>query len=325
VGHRSTNRRSISLSSDGAVVDGDRIPLIDGAFLGVVPDTEPGWMAQAQTLRIGETTFARAVAPPGQLSVRAWDEPQYAAICHVLEGELSLQFNGCGPSTHRYRGQAWYWQASASFAATVIERVVLSVALVARNILDDAGVDISPPYGPVHTPTILTLAAARFIEGVIDAESDPDPLTAYSIEKLMHKLASAMLPSSQGLPAHAAPPITDMFSRAMTLMTAQRANPSVTPTTIAADLHVSLRQLQREFSRRNSTVAGTLRELRTDLAVNLLRNPKYDVLTIDQIASYAGFSGAQQMRRTLAAAGYPAPFDLRNFRPTASTRNNAQP
>ncbi|MGN8027003.1 helix-turn-helix domain-containing protein [Microbacterium sp. 22242] len=149
----------------------------------------------------------------------------------------------------------------------------------------------------------FTLAIARNGE-------DASSISRYAIERLLAEMVfGALLEiSSASLPERGQPTLVE---RARSMMLMHREDADYTIAELASELHVSLRHLQRAFARTGTTPGDALRRMRVELAESLLRNPDYVVLTIEEIAMHAGFSGALQLRRALRAEGLPAPTVIR--------------
>ncbi|MES2867648.1 MAG: helix-turn-helix domain-containing protein, partial [Actinomycetota bacterium] len=101
------------------------------------------------------------------------------------------------------------------------------------------------------------------------------------------------------------------FERARSVMLVHRENPDFSTTQLAAELHISARQLQRAFAAVGVTPGDLLRRMRVELAESMLRNPLYSGLTVDEVSRYSGFASALQLRRALRAEGAPSPTALR--------------
>jgi transcriptional regulator GlxA family with amidase domain len=95
-------------------------------------------------------------------------------------------------------------------------------------------------------------------------------------------------------------------------MLMHREDPNFSTPQLAAELHISPRQLQRAFAGAGLRPGDMLRRMRIELAESMLRNPLYTGLTVEEISRYAGFTSALQLRRALHAEGSPAPVELRN-------------
>lgn len=101
------------------------------------------------------------------------------------------------------------------------------------------------------------------------------------------------------------------IDRARSLMLIRRSDPDFNVAVLAQEMHVSTRQLQRIFAAEQSSPADELRGLRVDLARELMSDPNYAPLRVEEIATHAGFSGSASLRRALAAAGLPSPRAVR--------------
>lgn len=92
-----------------------------------------------------------------------------------------------------------------------------------------------------------------------------------------------------------------LYQRAFRLMVAQASDPKCSPATLAADLSVSLRNLQRAFSQEGTSVAGMLRKLRLDTAQQLLATPEGQASSLEQVAKRSGFTSRATLQRALRA------------------------
>lgn len=186
---------------------------------------------------------------------------------------------------------------------------VLSV-LVPVEVLDSVG---SPAPGEVWTVppgSALLEPALSFVGRAADV--DPDALSgfgSYYFERLLQEMVVGVIVEG----AHAAPPPHDpgLYGRAVAVIAAQRADPSLTPSAIARQIRISLRQLQRVFSARGTTAEREIRRSRVDHAVQLLGDPAYDALSVDRIGRYSGFAGGSSLARAMAAEGRESPARIR--------------
>lgn len=157
----------------------------------------------------------------------------------------------------------------------------------------------------------LTAGYRAFAEAVVQGADRMGPVSTYFVERLLLEMAlGIMLEQSEiGTPA---PTADRPIQRARTLMLLNHHDPAYGVDELAADMHVSLRQLQRIFSAEGTvTPAGALRMLRVEFAEAMLRNPQYDVLSVTQVAGYAGFASAATMRRSLRENGRMSPQAMR--------------
>ncbi len=90
------------------------------------------------------------------------------------------------------------------------------------------------------------------------------------------------------------------------------ADRQLTPTTIAAAHHMSLRSLQQLFHDEGLTVAGWIRQRRLDRCRRDLADPALAARPIAAIAARWGFSSAAEFSRTFRAVHGLAPSDYRD-------------
>ena len=189
----------------------------------------------------------------------------------------------------------------------------LVIIKLPRQVLDDFGLKERVGHRELNAAGSLVMPMVAFLDEILGRQSAISAVGDYFIEKLIHEMVGGVL-----LDGHAGQLGGDLrkavFEQAMDYIAASAADSELTPESLASALSISLRHLQREFKRNNSSIASVIRRHRVDLAVSLLKEPKFDVLPFDKIAEYSGFSSAVQIRRTLKAASYAHPRDLRIFR-----------
>lgn len=177
----------------------------------------------------------------------------------------------------------------------------------------DALSDLSLPFErePLAlSDSTLTLALRAFAQSLARGSRSDSLISAYAIERLVAEMVFAMLLEHQGLQA-ADENQLPMVERANALILARREDPDFTSATMAAELHVSQRQLQRAFAAVGTTSAAELRRQRVQLAVGMLQDARYLPLTVEQVAQHSGFRSALQLRRALDAEGIATPQALR--------------
>jgi transcriptional regulator GlxA family with amidase domain len=102
-----------------------------------------------------------------------------------------------------------------------------------------------------------------------------------------------------------------LAERAYSVMLLNREDPRFSVSTLATDMHISQRSLQRAFADTGTTPRRVLQNLRIELAEELLRSPDYSRLSVDELAFHSGFSSATRLRRALHASDLPNPAVIR--------------
>lgn len=158
---------------------------------------------------------------------------------------------------------------------------------------------------------VLREPIQHFLTGIAEGTDEIPSVAAHVMEKLVHDMVSGLVLEENGVVLTADTTTPALFDQAMSLMVVQAGNSSLTPATMARELNVSLRHLQRAFQQRGTSIAERLRTVRTEVAVRLLADSKSAGLSVDDVASLSGFSSVGHMRRTLKKAGFAAPTHLR--------------
>lgn len=140
----------------------------------------------------------------------------------------------------------------------------------------------------------------------------------YYLERLLQEMLLALrVDAVRGIEL---PQTAAAFSRAMTVVSAQFADPSLSAQSIAAHTRVSVRQLERVFRSNGTTIMGEVRKARLTHATDLLRDDRYAQLPIGRIANAAGFSNGSSLARALRGAGYETPKKVRHESATSPER-----
>ncbi|WP_424464681.1 helix-turn-helix domain-containing protein [Pseudoclavibacter helvolus] len=119
-------------------------------------------------------------------------------------------------------------------------------------------------------------------------------------EVLLHARGASQIPERPGT-----------YERAVQLIQRDATRADCTAASLAAELNVSLRNLERSFQQRGGTVRRAVRDARILHAIDLLRDPSRAGLTVSQIASFAGFSNGSALARAMAASGRQTPRSYR--------------
>ena len=163
--------------------------------------------------------------------------------------------------------------------------------------------------------TVLT----RSLRGLLTAAADalrtgpaPTPAAQYALERLLLDGARGMIVEADATAARKRG--EGVYERTLALIRVKASDQEYSVAALAADLGLSERHLQRAFAEHDRSPRGTLRRARVDLALEMLRDPDADRLTLDEIALRSGFADATAMRACFVRESLDTPRRLRRDR-----------
>lgn len=167
--------------------------------------------------------------------------------------------------------------------------------------------DLPEPAALFSSP--LTIGFRTFAHAVMRHGEEGSSMSQYAVERLLAEMTFGSLLEQQSAETSQRP--SSLVERARSVMLMHREDPDFSTPQLATELHISPRQLQRAFARAGVRPGEMLRRMRVELAESMLRNPLYSGLSVEEVARYAGFTSALQLRRALQAEGTPSPSRLR--------------
>ncbi|WP_162903770.1 helix-turn-helix domain-containing protein [Leucobacter sp. wl10] len=162
---------------------------------------------------------------------------------------------------------------------------------------------------------LLAPSLAFALRAAQTPEATRSRLGDYYVERLLQEMLQGLLADTSRV-ERTPRPLKDPFRQAVSVLAAQFTDPDLASAGVAEAVNLSRRQLEREFSRRGTTIRRELRRIRVERAVKMLRDPDYALLTVGQVARHVGFSGASSLARAMAQEGYDSPSKLRGSGPT---------
>lgn len=162
--------------------------------------------------------------------------------------------------------------------------------------------------------SILERAMYAFASALMNEQGEVSAVEVYALEQLLLEMGGASMLDRLGGGWVQGAPHAVMLDRAKAVIAQQSADPQLTPAVVAQEVNSSLRQLQTIFSEAGTSLAAEIRARRAYSARILLRESRYDVLTIDQIAERTGFGTVTSMRRALTVIYGLGPRDIRRKR-----------
>jgi AraC-like DNA-binding protein/mannose-6-phosphate isomerase-like protein (cupin superfamily) len=110
------------------------------------------------------------------------------------------------------------------------------------------------------------------------------------------------------------------FELALQYIRVHHTDPSLTPTTVAQGIGLSVRTLQRAFATSDLSVAGWIARYRLEHVLGFLRDPAFTDLTIPELGRRAGYGSTVALRRAVIAATGMAPSQYRELHVAAATK-----
>lgn len=278
---------------------------IDGAVRGSI----------AATVTFGAATVAvhTNVQTPWNWQTDA-DARELTALVFLLRGTASVR--AAGPGEHELAtGDAFLIHSRRRAEVLWSAGAGCLVLLLPTDSIVGSGVDVqSLPLTFERTP--LLAATREFASALCRERGVSARFSEYVSERLLAEMAFGLVLEGRETGRDTGRELArgSLADRARTIMLVRRAEPDLSAASIAADLHVSVRQLQRAFASEDSSPAAALRSLRADLAQSMLRDPQYDGLSVDQVAQYSGFASTSVLRRAFDAEGMTAPSVVRRTR-----------
>lgn len=282
------------------------------------PQTFPKFPSDRYHLRVsgiefGATSVMTMDVAEGFAPGRTLQQHRGGLVCtFMLEGEITID-DGTGVLLTVKPGSCCSYGGSRDVSVTwgSIGRAV--VAVVPHQVVRDFGMVPSDGLTLLPEGSTLLEPTRSFINSLVAAPGKISSVAAYFMEKLIHEMVGGLFLEESSMAAdHSNRPT--LYHQAMALITASAGEQRLTPESLARDLNVSLRHLQRDFQKRDESVAGTIRRTRADLAIRLLSDPTMTVLSLDQIAEHSGFASLGHLRRTLQSVGAGTPREIRALR-----------
>lgn len=201
-------------------------------------------------------------------------------------------------------------------------RAVLVSVYLPRTVL--GGADAESGASMLVLQNSLVAPVMAFATGV--GGLDPDDIGSfgvYYVERLLQEMMLCLTVQSQR--SRQLRPIQDVFTAARAIIVAQCTDPELRAESVARDVRLSLRQLQRVFHAHGTTVDREVRRARVNYAVGLLTDPQYTSLSIAQIANYSGYASRASLTRAMAVEGAGTPTSRRKgLRSTGGGRRNPE-
>jgi AraC-like DNA-binding protein len=228
----------------------------------------------------------------------------------VTNGHVEVRASG---RPHRFAtGDAFLVEHGDILHAAAAEDTEVLSIVVPRDTL----ATVAPVPGEVRRISPSgALLAPTFAFARRAAETDADALSSlssYYTERLLQEMVIGV--AVEALNLQPARDSSDLFQKAGSVIEARLSDGTLSPRSVAEQVNISLRQLERVFQANGTTVERRIRTARVNYAVALLRDAAYDAMTVTTIARHAGFSNGSSLARALGREGYPPPARVRRTR-----------
>lgn len=214
---------------------------------------------------------------------------------------------------------SWLFDSASEFDWSIDEgeaSLVVSVPVEAVADYEDTDAQRSIL---VHEPrcTIAPAIAGFGLALVNDAGTSATirtPVANYAIDRFLQEMTAIVFVENRGATTVQRGPRRELYFEATALITELYADPELGPGDLAAALNVGVRTIQKAFQEAGSSISSEIRTQRARAARNLLSEPKYDVLSLGQIATHCGYRSMETLREALKSHYDITPRELRGER-----------
>lgn len=260
-------------------------------------------------VNFGKTSVLHISATPGLTVVRPMGQSHDNLVCLFVQGDEVGIDPGTGVPVKAAPGSCWSGVGLAELGLAWRTNGRILVATLPLQVLRDFGLLPSSGLTQLRAGSALLSPTTDFLRSIVDDSIGISSVAAYFMEKLIHEMVGGLFLDNHGAgPSGRKPTI---YHRAISYIAASAGDPTLTPDALSQELNVSLRQLQREFQKRNTSVAERIRQTRIDMALRILTDTSLAMLSLDQVAAHSGFTSSGHLRRTLRGVGISSPRHIR--------------
>lgn len=270
-------------------------------------------------LDFGATAVLAMHLSAGESSVAGQDGPERRfSLVFIVDGEMLLVEDSGESKMRAGRGDVWTFGGSLNFRILVAADTQLVAVTLPKQVLEEFSLTGDVGLGALDSHSSLLTPALGFLREIALQDGDVPSMTGHLMEKLVHEMVGGIMLESRGT-RHSRGSYKGFYDQAMDCIAASARDRSFTPASLAEALSLSLRQLQREFKRHNTSIATVILQRRIELAARKLKDPTLKVMPLDEIAKHSGFSSAVHLRRAFKDAKLGSPTQIRNGASDART------
>ncbi|MEU0586571.1 helix-turn-helix domain-containing protein [Streptomyces sp. NPDC006132] len=270
---------------------------------------------EAAPLRIRQTAPGAAGA-----------DTDYVSVSLQVRGEMVIDRNG-GRTVFR-PGTLAFFDTTCPFATEVTASFRSHVFQIPRWMVGFSEADLRLlSAAPIEADTETAALVISFLSRLADRAADHPPhvgdLLARNAADLITTLAAERLERDvpdTGTDAAG----TALLLRVKAFIERNLADPDLSPQTIAAAHHMSLRHLHRLFEKQGTTVSRWIRHNRLEACRRELGRPGRNAPTVTSVAHRFGFTSPTHFSRTFRAAYGMSPREWRSTRELRGVRQESR-
>lgn len=240
-----------------------------------------------------------------------------APVVHsVLVSSGSLSIASTLDTRRRYRvdaGRGLFVRSRSDHLLAWSDDAEVIVVSAPEEVVAAFGARVDEGDGPLFAgDSTLVPPATAYFRALLAQVATPDRVAKYAMSRLSEEMLGSLFLERASIGAGPVKVQPSLYRRALALIASQRADPTLSVPSLATELAVSVRHLQRAFAEQRTSPTEEIRRLRVELAIQLLTEARYDVLSIDEVARYAGFASADDLRRAFRLHGEESPTRVRS-------------
>lgn len=274
---------------------------------------EPFAGRPAQTLTLESVVLKRYELAAGVERVVPTGGTPLVHSVLVAAGTVSIAPTLDARRRHRVdAGRGLFLRSRSDHVVAWSDDAEVIVVSAAEEVVAAFGAPIDENDGPLFAgDSALVTPATAYFRSLLSGAARPGRVATYALSRLAEEMIGSLFLERASVGAGPVKVQPSLYRRALALIASRRADPDLTVPSLAAELAVSPRHLQRAFSEQSTSPTEEIRRLRVELAVQLLTEARYDVLSIEEVSRYAGFASADDLRRAFRLQGELSPTRVR--------------
>lgn len=274
---------------------------------------EPFAGRPADTLALESVVLKRYELARGAERVVPTSESPVLHCMLVAAGSVSVAPTLDSRRRHRAdAGRGLFLRSRSDYLLAWSDEAEVIVVSAPEAVVAAFGAPLDESDGPLFAgDSALVAPATAYFRSLLSGAARPGRVATYALSRLSEEMVGSLFLERASVGAGPVKVQPSLYRRALALIASRRADSELTVPSLAAELAVSPRHLQRAFSEQGTSPAMEIRRLRVELAVQLLTEQRYDVLSVEEVSRFAGFTSADDLRRAFRLQGEPSPTRVR--------------